>query len=695
MANPTTNKPANPEWDSAANPNLQWYCIFENANGAPRDLVGNVPAKTYDGYAGFLTGLAPGSATASFGSVTAQQTKKWGNGSACLCWPNRGYAAGTSTGTARTFAITFRHNVPSGRNAAGFNNGAYTMPFFGSGSDGNMVGLELNVTSDGVVTCRTRRAGSAGATDLLGGKVLDAGTWYSVFLTLSTTTGRKSNWYDHTAQAAGTMASFTDSASYGWNSGSNANGVCLLNPQSTGGYAGGQVEVYTALLANEDWDPAVSATRFSDYYADPAVWARGSYAPGAGTLTAGVATNYTDTAGGITVTATRPTSGASAGVYTYQWHRSQATSAFTPDGTTLIAGATSLTYTDTTVAPGAVWYYKCAQSDGSATVYTNSAAAYRPRGYLRSLLIGDSLTTAGSEAPFGRSNAARRARWRHAWLNKAHGARFAGVATSSLAGQSLKPGHWTLQPSATMTAGTFTLTWRGQTTSALAFNAATSAVQTALRALSTVGGTNCTVIGSASMNSANPFGILMSGAALSGGPVSGDILTVDSSGITGGPLTTWSEYRNMVLHGLADNNGVDEADIHLGTNDLGLLNSNQATFSADLSYLVNALLAEGFPRVRLHSPPHRWQGNSDTSADRLAQYEAAIDALCNGTTIRRGARLLPFTLGDNDQYDGLHWGTGGFNSIGAEQFGAILRDLDPSNPANPAGGNVLGGGMLS
>lgn len=45
--------------------------------------------------------------------------------------------------------------------------------------------------------------------------------------------------------------------------------------------------------------------------------------------------------------------------------------------------------------------------------------------------------------------------------------------------------------------GTFTITVAGQTTSALVYNAASSAVQTAVRALSTVGGTLATVTGDA------------------------------------------------------------------------------------------------------------------------------------------------------------------------------------------------------
>lgn len=47
------------------------------------------------------------------------------------------------------------------------------------------------------------------------------------------------------------------------------------------------------------------------------------------------------------------------------------------------------------------------------------------------------------------------------------------------------------------TSGTFTLTYSGQTTGAIAFNAAASAVQTAIQALSNVGSGNATVTGSA------------------------------------------------------------------------------------------------------------------------------------------------------------------------------------------------------
>jgi hypothetical protein len=50
---------------------------------------------------------------------------------------------------------------------------------------------------------------------------------------------------------------------------------------------------------------------------------------------------------------------------------------------------------------------------------------------------------------------------------------------------------------ATFTAGTFTLTYMGQTTTGIAYNAANSAVQAALAALSTIGVGNVAVTGSA------------------------------------------------------------------------------------------------------------------------------------------------------------------------------------------------------
>lgn len=107
------------------------------------------------------------------------------------------------------------------------------------------------------------------------------------------------------------------------------------------------------------------------------------------------------------------------------------------------------------------------------------------------------------------------------------------------------------------TGGTFTLTFGGQTTSALAFNATGATVQTAFLALSSVGAGNATVTGSAggpytitfigTLGSQSPGAVTGSAASLTGGtpvltvthPTTGAaiVYSVAVTGSTGGPWT--------------------------------------------------------------------------------------------------------------------------------------------------------------
>lgn len=78
------------------------------------------------------------------------------------------------------------------------------------------------------------------------------------------------------------------------------------------------------------------------------------------------------------------------------------------------------------------------------------------------------------------------------------------------------------------TGGTFTLTYAGQTTSAIAYNATATAVKNALGALSTVGGTgNVSVSGSAG----GPYTVTFQGT-LSGTDIAA--MTASGAGLTGG-----------------------------------------------------------------------------------------------------------------------------------------------------------------
>lgn len=87
---------------------------------------------------------------------------------------------------------------------------------------------------------------------------------------------------------------------------------------------------------------------------------------------------------------------------------------------------------------------------------------------------------------------------------------------------------WTVGVGAA-SAGNFTLSFKGQTTANIAYNALASAVQSALRLLSTIGNTGCTVTGTAPNWVVQLTGALATDTA--------DALTGNGGGLTGGALT--------------------------------------------------------------------------------------------------------------------------------------------------------------
>jgi hypothetical protein len=93
------------------------------------------------------------------------------------------------------------------------------------------------------------------------------------------------------------------------------------------------------------------------------------------------------------------------------------------------------------------------------------------------------------------------------------------------------------------TGGTFTLTYSGQTTGAIAWNAAASAVATALKALSNIADTDVAVTGAvggpytvtfiAGMGETNIAQMTASGASLTGGTTPGVTVATATAGVTG------------------------------------------------------------------------------------------------------------------------------------------------------------------
>lgn len=107
--------------------------------------------------------------------------------------------------------------------------------------------------------------------------------------------------------------------------------------------------------------------------------------------------------------------------------------------------------------------------------------------------------------------------------------------------------QYTLNGSASYTAGSFTLSYKGATTAAIAFNAAGSAIQSALQALPGVG-TNATVLPSATLfNTATTFTITFAG------PLANDPspLTANFSLTGGTPLLTNISVNNNLRVDLA------------------------------------------------------------------------------------------------------------------------------------------------
>jgi hypothetical protein len=87
--------------------------------------------------------------------------------------------------------------------------------------------------------------------------------------------------------------------------------------------------------------------------------------------------------------------------------------------------------------------------------------------------------------------------------------------------------------------GTFTLTYKGQTTSGIAYNATSSAVQTALQGLSTIGAGNVTVSGSAG----GPYNVIFTGTLATDSTA----MTGSGAGLTGGTfgITQNQSYYTM------------------------------------------------------------------------------------------------------------------------------------------------------
>lgn len=154
------------------------------------------------------------------------------------------------------------------------------------------------------------------------------------------------------------------------------------------------------------------------------------------------------------------------------------------------------------------------------------------------------------------------------------------------------------------TGGTFILTFRGATTSGLAYNAAAATVQTALQGLSTIGSGNATVSGS----DGGPYTVTFA-SALAATAV--DEITADGSSLTGGTapsvtVTTATEGEAAYgITGLINQAGVQTGDLDV----------------ADADSLLDAIALASAAEVM----PNRWFVNG-TDFIALRKLKEATDS---------------------------------------------------------------------
>jgi hypothetical protein len=172
----------------------------------------------------------------------------------------------------------------------------------------------------------------------------------------------------------------------------------------------------------------------------------------------------------------------------------------------------------------------------------------------------------------------------------------------------------------TPTGGTFTLTFRGQTTAPIAYDAANTAVQTALQALSTIGTGNATVTGT------GPWIVTFAGT-LGGSNV--EMLVGNGTGLTGGttPSVTVAETTQ----------GSGQYDSRPGWTDLGATKTGiQITVNnAEETFDVDQILGD------ISSQPTNWECSVGTQLAEMTpermQFAWEGSAITLDTTPTTGA----------------------------------------------------------
>jgi lysophospholipase L1-like esterase len=376
-------------------------------------------------------------------------------------------------------------------------------------------------------------------------------------------------------------------------------------------------------------------------------------------LTSGTASSGGATQSTLNVACTAATGGVSP--YTYQWYRST-TAGFTPGPGNILAGQTSLSFTDSGLTPGTTYYYTCVVTDSVSSTANSSDSGTTLSGPLVLTAGTASFTSATTSTITLACTAASGGggSYTYAWQRSTDAATWASIpgatgltVTDAPAAQSLPyayrlriyDGTNTIYSNVVwgaLAAPSFTIGWIGDSIWGVLNGGVTTGSNLATQLVPTIAQANLEAIH-------GPRTVTIANAAISGSHTA-DWLPAATNGATFGSLlayNTASCYANALAcfaaSGLTTNAANQYIMIMLGANDAAEQIS-QAAYQSNLSAICSALLA-AYPNTKiiLNYPGVTFPGFDQY----LPPYWYAINALVNGTTILLGDSEFPAFCADN------------------------------------------------
>ena len=392
-SNPSTTKPANPtllSGDPTAATMIACLPMCESVAGSlPLDIVSRKISRPQN-TALYQTALGPQPHANGFagGTIVGVSQRFVSNGPSICCGNTN--SAPVSPGFPVTHAVVMKFGAidPSGSLALGqsYQITSSETQFLGHG-------IHVTVNSGTPTQFDVAYLGGAGNAEVIV-TGLDPTHWYAIAASVSSASVVTMRVYDLTTSTLVTGAGGVAHTMSGGNMRfAVADSIFTLGVAFGAGFAG---ELAIALCDGELWNDTI----FAAFTADPWAVARGPAPVGnGGSLVAGDAWAESRETG-ILLRAAFPTGGVNAHVYAYQWERS-ANPIWTPGTGTVVSGATTAEYLDTTAAVNTNWFYVCRQTDGTTTVYSPVVFGCRLNGYHKSAWIGTSLVEIGTPVEFG------------------------------------------------------------------------------------------------------------------------------------------------------------------------------------------------------------------------------------------------------------------------------------------------------